>query len=298
MRQGVVAGTLAREEATEAALVSLMFGTPVREAGPCGVVAARRAAAPPVLELRGVSTRSDRWGTGLSGIDLTIQPGEIVGVAGVAGNGQRELGDAILGLELLQSGRVASPDADVTGASVRDIRAAGVVFIPEDALAMAGVGALTVLENMVLGDTRRYARAGGLAIDWAAARADLERSLERLGVTVGSPDRPLGALSGGNVQRVILARELAADPQLIVAFYPTRGLDARSAVAARALLRRARAAGAGILLVSEDLGELFALADRMVVLFRGRVAGAGAPGELAMEDVGYLMTGGGPRLRG
>ena len=298
MRQGVVAGTLAREEATEAALVSLMFGTPVREAGPTGLAPARRAAAPPVLELRGVSTRSDRWGTGLSGIDLTIQPGEIVGVAGVAGNGQRELGDAILGLEPLQSGRVSLAGRDVTGASVRDIRAAGVVFIPEDALAMAGVGALTVLENMVLGDTRRYARAGGLGIDWAAARADLERSLERLGVTVGSPDRPLGALSGGNVQRVILARELAADPRLIVAFYPTRGLDARSADAARALLRRARAAGAGILLVSEDLGELFALADRMVVLFRGRVAGAGAPGELAMEDVGYLMTGGGPRLRG
>jgi simple sugar transport system ATP-binding protein len=96
---------------------------------------------------------------------------------------------------------------------------------------------------------------------------------------------------------VILARELASHPRLIVAFYPTRGLDARSAVAARALLRRARAAGAGVLLVSEDLGELFALADRLVVLFRGRIAGAGVPGALTVEEVGYLMTGGGPTPR-
>ncbi len=298
MRQGVVAGSLARAEATEAALVSLMFDTPVREAGATEPLPVERAATPPVLELRGASTRADGWGTRLDGIDLAIWPGEIVGVAGVAGNGQRELGDVILGLEPLEGGRVVLAGRDVTGASVRDIRAAGVVFIPEDALAMAGVGSLTILENMVLGDTRRYARRGGLAIDWTSARADLERSLERLGVTVGATDRPLGALSGGNVQRVVLARELAADPRLIVAFYPTRGLDARSAAAARALLRRARAAGAGILLVSEDLGELYALADRLLVMFRGRIAGAGTPGELTVEQVGYLMTGGRPLHRG
>jgi simple sugar transport system ATP-binding protein len=295
MRRGMVAGRLARDEASEAALVSLMFESPVLEP-PSGAARPVEPAAP-VLELRGVRTRPVGWGMGLHDIDLVIRSGEIVGVAGVAGNGQRELGDVILGLAPLAGGRLTLAGHDVTGASVRAIRSAGVVFIPEDALGLAGVGSLTVLENMVLGDTRRYARAGGLGIDWAGARADLERSLERLGVTVGSPDRLLGALSGGNVQRVILARELASHPRLIVAFYPTRGLDARSAVAARALLRRARAAGAGVLLVSEDLGELFALADRLVVLFRGRIAGAGVPGALTVEEVGYLMTGGGPTPR-
>ena len=185
------------------------------------------------------------------------------------------------------------------------MRASGVVFIPEDARSMAAVGSLTVLENMALGDTRKYARAGGFAIDWDAARADLDGSLARLGVTIPSADRPIGTLSGGNVQRVILARELARDPRLIVAFYPTRGLDVRSATAARALLLQARDGGAGVLLISEDLDELFALSDRLLVLFRGRIVGSGVPagagarpGALTLEEVGYHMTGAARGARG
>ena len=301
MRQGAVAGSLGRAEATTSILVSLMFGGAVSPA-PRGVPATRGRETTPILELRGVSVPPEGHATGLTNVDLTIWPHEIVGVAGVAGNGQRELGDVIIGLAPCRAGRKCYAGVDATRWSVARLRARGVVFIPEDALGMAAVGGLTILENMVLGDTRKYARAGGLAIDWDAARTDLERSLARLGVSIPSADRPIGALSGGNVQRVILAREMAREPRLVIAFYPTRGLDVRSAVAARELLARARERGAGVLLISEDLDELFALADRLVVVFRGRIVGSGAPGDgasdtLAMDDVGHLMTSGSRPVR-
>jgi simple sugar transport system ATP-binding protein len=297
LRRGVVAGSLLRADATESALVSMMFGALVTDARRRPAPAAL-APAPPILELKAVGARPRGRGPGLTGIDLCVRPHEIVGVAGVAGNGQRELGDVILGVEPCRAGSKWIDGEDATGWSVARIRARGVVFIPEDALGMAAVGGLTVLENMVLGDPRKYARAGGLGIDWAAARADLARALDRLGVSIPSADRPIGTLSGGNVQRVILAREMAREPRLIVAFYPTRGLDVRSAIAARELLLRARADGAGVLLFSEDLGELFALSDRLVVLYHGRIAGSGvpaAPGDesvgITPDEVGYLMTG-------
>ena len=213
-------------------------------------------------------------------------------MAGVSGNGQRELGDLVLGLVRCAHGVKLLGGADATRWPVARIRASGVAFIPEDALTMAGAARLTVLENMALGDTRRYARHGGLAIDWEGARSDLARSLARLGVAVPALQAPLGTLSGGTVQRVVLAREIARRPKLIIAFYPTRGLDVRSAIATRDLLMALREDGAGVLLISEDLAELFALSDRLVVLFRGKLAGARAPADTSIEDVGYLMTGG------
>jgi len=291
LRRGAVAGSMLRRDASEPALVAMMFGGSTGSDAVPRPARASRTDAPPILELRGVSARPDGRETGLANVDLTVEPGEIVGVAGVAGNGQRELGDVILGLTPLTTGAKYFGGRDATRWSVATLRASGVAFVPEDALGMAAVGGMTILENIALGDTRRYARHGGFSIAWPAVRADLERAIESLGVTVPSADRPLGTLSGGNVQRVILARELARDPRLIVAFYPTRGLDVRSAVAARERLLAARDAGAGVLLISEDLDELFALSDRLVVLFRGRTVGGGAPDALTVERVGHLMTG-------
>jgi ABC-type uncharacterized transport system ATPase subunit len=144
---------------------------------------------------------------------------------------------------------------------------------------------------MALSNTRRYARQSGLSMDWKSVRDDLERSLKRLGFEIPFLDRPVGTLSGGNIQRMILAREMAGNPKLILAFYPTRGLDVQSAIAARDLLIASRNTGAGVLLISEDLGELFSLSDRLVVLFRGRIVGGGKPHELTINEVGYLMTG-------
>jgi simple sugar transport system ATP-binding protein len=166
-----------------------------------------------------------------------------------------------------------------------------VALIPEDALGMTAFASLTVLENMALGNTGRYVRQWGFSIDWPSVRDDMDRSLKRLGFTIPSLDKPLGTLSGGNIQRVILAREVAHTPKLILAFYPTRGLDVRSAMAVRELFVASRDAGAGVLLISEDLGELFSISDRLVVLFRGRIVGTSSPQEITMSEVGYLMTG-------
>jgi len=290
MRQGRVAGTLAGSGATEGELISLMFGTekiepPQRRAGK------PRQDVQPLLELRGVSTRGAGEVGGLKEINLKILPGEIVGVAGVSGNGQRELGDVILGLERCARGTKHLWNQDATQWSVARVRASGVAFIPEDPLSMTAFASLTVQENMALGDTGRYVRQRGFSIDWPSVREDIQRSLKRLGFIIPSLDHPLRTLSGGNIQRVILARELAHTPKLILAFYPTRGLDVRSATAARELFVSSRDAGAGVLFISEDLGELFSISDRLVTLFRGRIVGTSSPQEITMSEVGYLMTG-------
>jgi simple sugar transport system ATP-binding protein len=289
MRRGKIAGALGSADASESALVRLMFGAGVAPAahGPARTV----TTAPPLLELRRVSTRAAGHATALDGIDLTIRPGEIVGVAGVSGNGQRELGDLILGLVPCAAGSKHLHGQDMTHWPVGRVRASGVAFIPEDALGMAAVPSMTALENMALGDTRRFARAGGLAMDWPAVRRDLESALARLQVTLPSLDVPSQTLSGGNVQRMILARETAHEPDLIVAFYPTRGLDLRSAIAARELLVASRDRGAGVLLISEDLDELVASSDRLAVLHRGRIVATRTPQDVTIEELGYLMTG-------
>jgi len=290
MRRGRVVGTLAASEATESQLVSLMFGTGVIES-------VRRSSdhpwegVQPLLELKQVSTRPEGEVAGIKEIDLTLFAGEIVGVAGVSGNGQRELGDAVLGLERCSGGTKFLFGHDATHWPVSRIRASGVAFIPEDPLGMAAFAGLTVRENMALADTGRYARNGGLSIDWESVRDDLERSLNRLGFSIPSLDLPMGTLSGGNIQRMVLAREMAHHPKVIIAFYPTRGLDVRSAEAARDLLLGSRDKGAGVLLISEDLGELFSLSDRLVVLSRGRIVTTSTPHEITVNEVGYLMTG-------
>ena len=292
MRRGKVTGTLPGAGATENQLVKLMFGEEISEPPQERNKGVLRGAHP-VLELKGVHTLGEGGTGGLQDILLTIQPGEMVGVAGVSGNGQRELGDMILGLEKIEKGTKNLLGRDATHWSVAQIRAMGVAFIPEDPLGMAAFPWLTVRENMAIGDTRRYSRQGGFSMDWGAVCSDLHRSLHRLGFSIPSFFVPLATLSGGNVQRMILAREMAHNPKLIIAFYPTRGLDVRSAVAARELLTASRDAGAGVLLISEDLGELFAMSDRLVVIFRGRIVKACPPQETTPNEVGHLMTGSG-----
>jgi simple sugar transport system ATP-binding protein len=289
MRHGQVTGTLPGHDATENGLVYLMFGEEIAE------VPLQRSdrvcrGGQPLLELRGVKTPGEGGAPGLQDIHLTLQSGEIVGVAGVSGNGQKELGDVILGLEKCTNGSKYLGGQDATHWSVARVRASGVAFIPEDPLSMAAFPRLSVQENMALGNTQRYSRKGGLSLDWEEVRADLENSLKRLGFKIPSFDVPLGTLSGGNVQRMILAREIAQNPRLIIAFYPTRGLDVSGAGAVRELLVASRDGGAGVLLISEDLGELFALSDRLVVLFRGRIVSTSTPGEISMNEVGHRMA--------
>jgi simple sugar transport system ATP-binding protein len=284
-----VAGSLLKSEATSDGLIRLMFEKDVVAPQP----AARATPMPtgaPILELRRASTRPGGAAVGLADVDLAVHPGEIVGVAGVSGNGQRELGDLILGELQCASGSKLLFGRDVTRASIGELRRQGLAFIPEDPLKMAAVPMLSVLENMAITRTDRYARKSGLQMDWPAVRRDAQVSMQSLGFSF-SLDMPARALSGGNLQRMVIVRELSHEPRLIVASYPTHGLDAQSTSAAQAALLQARRQGSGVLLISENLDELLLLSDRLIVIHAGRIVGRFAPQEADVYQIGRLMTG-------
>lgn len=290
MRQGKVAGTLRRAEASESQLIELMFGTAAPEQ--VHVRASTSAGdAVPCLEMKNVETRGEGAAVSLRNINLKIMPGEIVGVAGVSGNGQRELGDVVLGIVPCVRGQKFLLGQDATRWSVNQVRAAGVAFIPENPLGMALCPWLSIRENMVLANVRKYAQRGGFALDWQTAQQDTFQAYGKLGLKPPPLWTPARALSGGNAQRLVLVRELGLGPKLIVALYPSRGLDVPSTNAAQRALVKARDDGAGVLLISEDLGELFALCDRLVVMYHGAIVGEFKPSETTITQVGYLMTG-------
>jgi general nucleoside transport system ATP-binding protein len=288
MRQGRIAGVLKRSEASEAGLLALMFGEAVARPAPQSR-GERHAGAVCALELAGVTTSGEGGRTPLRAVSMIVRSGEIVGVAGVSGNGQRELGDLVSGMLRPAAGTKLLWGEDASQWSIARLRANGVAIIPDDALAFACVADMTVRENLALGSGRRY--RAGLGVNWDGVEADMRQSFARLGF----PRPPFAAraatLSGGNLQRLVLARELAHQPRLVVALYPTRGLDARSTIAVRALLRDACARGAAVLIVSEDLEELFELSDRLLVLFRGAIAGEFVPPDFRADAVGPFMVG-------
>jgi ABC-type uncharacterized transport system ATPase subunit len=285
MRHGRITGTLPGRDATEAALMSLMFGDTVpfeqrpRSVSTGGIV----------LELKAVATAPASGATVLRDLSLRLRAGEILGVAGVSGNGQRELADVVLGLRRPIAGARRLWDEEATHWSVARTRDKGVASIPDDPMAMAAIPGLTVRENLALGAGRRY--RAGLGFDWPRLETAMDESAARLRFPPLAYDSRAAVLSGGNLQRVVLTRELAHDPRLIIALYPTRGLDARGAQSLRDLLGERRQAGAAILLVSEDLDELFAVSDRLIVLRDGQVAGDFAPDQFLVEMVGPAMVG-------
>ena len=290
LRGGKVASSLLRKTATENNLIKLMF-----EKEPDQLKAARKSPqgldAPVLLELTAVNTRAEGAAISLKNINLKIHCGEIVGVAGISGNGQKELGDVGLGLETCVSGTRMLMGEDVTGWSIGRVRKSGVAYIPENPLSMAVAPMMTILENMVLSSTWRYARQGGFSMDWNAVHRDMDQSYKKFGFPEPNLYQPARALSGGNLQRMVIAREIAHNPKLIIAAYLTRGLDVISTIASRQALISARDSGTGILLISEDLEELFTLSDRLIVLFGGKIVGEFKPRDTNYYAIGHLMTG-------
>ena len=289
LRSGCVVDSLLRAEASEKKLVERMFGKEMPGLSR-QLKEDSNDQAGPVLELRGVTTRAEGAATGLKGIDLAIYPGEILGVAGISGNGQKELSDLVLGMITCATGEKLLFGKPAPRLSIRETRRQGVAFIPENPLAMASVPFMTVLENMALTRPWRYARRGGWSMNWAAAKRDAQEGLQKMGYNLPLY-APARSLSGGNLQRMVIIRELGLEPRLILASYITRGLDVQSTLAARQALLDASQAGAGVLLISEDLEELFALSDRLIVLCEGSIVGAFKPEETDYYRVGYLMTG-------
>jgi ABC-type uncharacterized transport system ATPase subunit len=258
------------------------------------VPVARRTSAgrPPedALVLDGVSFRDAAGSVRLDGVTVVVKPGEIVGVAGVEGNGQSELGMILAGLARPSAGRVFVGGRNLTARSPGEITAAGVGIIPEDRHGVACIAGMSVAENLFLGRLHRFSRFGLLrrkALTLAAA--DL---MARFDVRASGPPAPISELSGGNQQKAVLARELSVDPLVfLLAAQPTRGLDVGAVSAVYGHIRAARDRGAGVLLISSELDELIAVADRILVIYRGRIVGemAAAPGN--REAIGSLMSG-------
>ncbi|MDE3206167.1 MAG: ABC transporter ATP-binding protein [Acidobacteriota bacterium] len=275
------AGLISDEE-----LVRAMVGVDVVAAGNTARNGARPA---PVLELRAVTLASRSEGTGLKGIDLTVGAREILGVAGVAGNGQRELADVATGAAVPDDGEVLVDGQLLPGGDPAAFRQAGVVNVPADPLREFVVPGLTVGEHAALWES---AGSGRIRFERVEAVRKLQSDAERCGLAIAAPDRRLDQLSGGNIQRVLLTLALGADSRALVVSFPTRGLDVLTTETTRRLLLDARDQGRAVLLVSEDLDELMALSDRIAVLAHGRVAGVVDAATTDRQTLGSLMTGG------
>ncbi len=244
-----------------------------------------------VLDLQQVNAFNDKMYPALRDVALTVRAGEIVGVAGVAGNGQRELAEVIAGLRPVRSGSVLIDGKNMTNCSVREIINNGVAFVPEDRLGMGLVPNLTILDNIILRNYRDRALLKGPFLDRQAIRSRAELLVKEFSIKTPGLNRPVKTMSGGHLQRLLLAREVHALPKLIVVAYPTRGLDVRAVDFIHQVLLAQRNRGVAILMISEDLDEIFNLADRIAVLYEGRVMDTVPTGEADVQRIGLLMAG-------
>ncbi len=242
-----------------------------------------------VLSVDHVSVIDSRGLKAVDDVSIDVRAGEIVGVAGVAGNGQRQLTDAIAGLESCLSGTITLLGDDLTTAPPRARFGAGLAYVPEDRLGVGLAPKLPITENAVMRDYRQMSR--GPILLWERAKEFSARLVEAFEVKVGRVEDRLASLSGGNLQRLLLGRELSSSPKVVVASQPTRGLDVHGVAAIQRLLIEQRDQGVGVLMVSEDLDELLVLSDRIVVMSEGRVAGVFDPREATRAEIGAAMAG-------
>ncbi len=287
LRRGKKISTEPREGATEAGLARLMVGREVL------LRVDKKPAAPaePLLTVRDLRALDERGLEAVRGVSFDVRAGEIVGLAGVDGNGQAELIEALSGLRRPIGGRVLIGAKDVTGAHARDVLDLGLGHIPEDRQRRGLVLEFNLAENLGLHDYRKApnSRLGWLfpnrLVRWA------RRLLEQFDVRGGGPYTRASALSGGNQQKLVLARELARDPRVLLAAQPTRGLDVGAIEAVHRRLVEARDRGKAVLLVSLELEEVFSLSDRILVIYEGRIVGEYSP-DVTEEELGIAMTGG------
>lgn len=254
-------------------------------------VDASSAAGPVTLAVSGLTALGDKRLPALQGVSFEISSGEIFGIAGVAGNGQRELGEVVTGLRRATGGTVSLRDAVITNASPGAIARAGVAHVPEDRLGDGLVGPLDLASNVIMRTYRRRPIAQGPMLMKRAIDVFANRLITGYDINPADHSARLRDLSGGNQQKLLIARELAGEPAAIVAVHPTRGVDVGASEAIHGVLRAQRARGAATLLISEDLDELLALCDRIAVMYEGRLMGAVTPRDADPETMGLMMAG-------
>jgi general nucleoside transport system ATP-binding protein len=291
LRAGRTVRTVAPAEVSSRQLAELMVGSelPTPETRDSTVTEHER------LVVDGIELRDDDGRPLLQDISFAIHEGEILGIAGVEGNGQQELVDVILGLRELTAGSVRLAGADVSAWSTRERRGAGLGYIPEDRQLRGLLLPFPLWENVMLGhqsdEPCSRKRPIGRQIDRDGALARTQEVIDEFDVRTPGPEVPAHALSGGNQQKLIVGRELKADPQVLLAAHPTRGIDVGAQASVWEQIREARAAGMAILLISADLEELIGLSDRLQVMFRGTLVAELDPAAVTPDVLGSYMTG-------
>jgi ABC-type uncharacterized transport system ATPase subunit len=287
IRRGAVMGQRP-PTATDEELAALMVGRKV-------VLRLSKTQATPgdtVLQVSDLHVPDDRGHDAVAGISFDVRAGEVLSIAGVQGNGQTELCEALLGLRPVTGGSVRLDGRDITADSPRQRIRAGIGYVPEDRQADGLVAGFSVADNMILDVYDRPPYARGIALDLAASRQNAVARVEQFDVRTTSVDTPAGTLSGGNQQKVILARELGRDLRVLLASQPTRGLDVGSIEFVHKQIIAERDQGVAVIIISAELDEAYALADRIAVMYEGRITGIRPP-TVPVEELGMLMAGAG-----
>ena len=287
LRDGKSVGEADPATATKEQLAEMMVGRPVllkvsKEVATPGEVA---------LSVEQLVVLDDRGHRTVDGVSFQVRAGEIVGIAGVQGNGQTELVESITGMRPSLAGRVLVAGEDVTEHSPRQIHRSGVAHIPEDRQESGLILDFTVTENMVLGCYYDEPYSEGILMDWAAATGASQRLVDEYDVKTNRVDVPVSTLSGGNQQKVIVAREFDRDVKLVVASQPTRGVDVGSIEYIHSRIVEQRDQGAAVLIVSSELDEVMSISDRILVMFRGRIVGEFDPASASSTEIGLAMLG-------
>jgi general nucleoside transport system ATP-binding protein len=285
IRRGSVVGT-APPDTSEGELARMMVGRDVK------LVVDKSAAKPGdvVVEVESLSVMDERSHLVVADVSFDVRAGEVLGIAGVQGNGQTELVKAVLGLLRPASGRVRLAGRDISTRGPAQSLAAGLGYIPEDRTHDGFVGAFSVRENLVLDLIRSDAYSRGLALRLDVMARNARERIDEFDIRTESPETPVSSLSGGNQQKVVVARELSRDLRALVAAQPTRGVDVGSIEFIHKRVVEARDRGAAVMLVSTELDEIFALSDRIAVMHEGRIVGVVSP-DISREEIGLMMAG-------
>jgi simple sugar transport system ATP-binding protein len=289
MRRGTTVGETKPADTTKGQLATLMVGAELPSPETHGSTVTDEQ----LLVLEGITLTDERGRDLLNDISFTIHRGEILGIAGVEGNGQNELVETIMGIRRATSGRMLLGTDDMTRWNTRARRDAGIGYIPEDRHRHGLLLDAPLWENRILGHQTQAPLVKGWLIDRSSARNDTARIVEEYDVRTPGIDTFSRALSGGNQQKLIVGREMSGDPVLLIAAHPTRGVDVGAQAAIWDHIKQARRAGLAVLLISADLDELIGLSDRIEVILRGRLVGEFDPQTVTPQDLGAAMTGGG-----
>ncbi|MGE5573159.1 MAG: ABC transporter ATP-binding protein [Bacteroidota bacterium] len=288
LRRGRVVGTVPTRETTPEDLARMMVGRDVVlsvDKGPA-------SAGDVVLRVEDIHVKGTRGLPALKGVSFDVRAGEIVGIAGIEGNGQSELVEALTGLRKVVSGRISVEGRDITNRPPRDVIGQGVAHIPEDRQRRGLILSFSIAENLILERYHRPPFARGINLDFGQVRAYARKVISEFDVRTPDENVRVGSLSGGNQQKVVVARELSLEPRLLIASQPTRGLDVGAIEFVHRRLVAQRDAGKAILLVSLELDEIMSLADRILVLYEGRIVGSMRAAEATEQEIGFLMAGG------